>query len=914
MGPSLPTPSSASRRGQSRRSFRDRWTTAAANLVLRRPWTLLAISAVLAIAGAFLAWRSLALDADTNSLIAADRPFMKLYRNFLEEFGDLEYLTVVVDSRPDGEPDSDGSQAAFAKRAVDRLLERLSANADLPAVQGRIEPHEQHRIATRAMAIEDLEGLVSAERAIPALASGDAALAIRQAREDLARLLAQGLRLDDAERRELAAGAVLALEQAAEASSNIAADRRALAIAPPPEYLRSDSGRLFFVTILPRKDFNRLDAIREPLAAIRAAIDEVRAEFPKVEIGLTGKPVLQADELETTDRDMVRSASVAAAVIASLFMIVFRGVRRPLLAVLAFAIAFGWSYGVATLVVGHLNLLSIVFMLVLVGVGLDYGVHVVARFMEARRRRLASGAIRETMRTAVPGNITGSLTSAAVFLLALTTNFQGLRELGLIAGAGLLLCVVAMTIDLPALLWLTERRGRAAARLPRRIDPTEPVETVARRRPARRGLDGLLAGAAVAIAILAAIAAARSLRFETNLLDLQAEGLESVDWEHRVFEDSVSASWFGASIAGSFEEIAARIDSAKAHPEIARTASVLDVIARPEARRDAARQRFLAAVDVANDAANPPGPIDDASLAQDLAAARDRLASLALAARGSAPAEAARLASLAERLGPLVAEMQDAVSRDEAASRLRAAFANAGAAITAMAEGDRAELREALPAAIRDSLVAPSGRFLVRMLPAEDAWEVEPLGRFVAAMRSVDPMATGVPMTQFESIHDMSEAFVQMAILAIVAVTLLVWIDFRDPASVAICVAALLLGLAWTVGAMTVLGVPLNLANFFGIPILMGLGIDSAVHMTHRARESRGRRIRYGATAKAVALTATTTAIGFGSLVFASHRGLQSLGMVMLVGSVACLLAAVIFVPAAARLLGWEQRRGVPTS
>ncbi len=280
--------------------------------------------------------------------------------------------------------------AAIAERAVDRLLETLSANPDLPAVHGRIDPEEQHRLATRAMEIEDLEGLAAAERSVPALASGDAGAAIRQAREDLSKLLGQGLLLDDAERRSLAAGAILVLEQAAAAGDAVDAATRSLGTPPPPQYLRSDTGRLYFVTILPRKDFNRLDAIREPLAAIRAAIDEVRAEFPQIEIGLTGKPVLQADELETTDRDMVRSASVAAAIIAILFMTVFRGVRRPLLAVAAFAIAFGWSYGVATLAVGHLNLLSIVFMLVLVGVGLDYGVHVVARFMEARRRRLAS--------------------------------------------------------------------------------------------------------------------------------------------------------------------------------------------------------------------------------------------------------------------------------------------------------------------------------------------------------------------------------------------------------------------------------------------------------------------------------------------------------------------------------------------
>ncbi len=124
--------------------------------------------------------------------------------------------------------------------------------------------------------------------------------------------------------------------------------------------------------------------------------------------------------------------------------------------------------------------------------------------------------------------------------------------------------------------------------------------------------------------------------------------------------------------------------------------------------------------------------------------------------------------------------MRDDGSREAASARLGAAFENTPPRLCATMEaGERADLRNALPAAIRDSLVAPSGRYLVRMLPAEDAWEVEPLERFVGAMRAVDPNATGVPMTQLESIRDMTSAFVQMAVLALVAVAVLVWIDFR---------------------------------------------------------------------------------------------------------------------------------------
>ena len=893
-------------------SWREFWTRRLADLVLRAPWTILAISAALAIGGAVLAWRGLGLDADTNSLIAPDRPFMKLYRAFLEEFGDLEYLYVVVDSRPSGGEDPDDRGRRAAESAVDELIEGLRSIPSLPAVHGRIEPSEQLRLATRAMEIDRLEALATASGGVGDLASGDATTAIRGASERLATLLSRGLALDDRARRTLAAEAILVLDVVASAEGTGGAEP-SLAEPPDPQYLRSDTGRIYFVAVMPAKDFGRLEAIAEPLAAIRKVIAEVAARHPEVEIGLTGKPVLQADELSTTNEDMRLATGISFSIVAGLFVVVFRGLRRPLLAIIAFAMAFAWTCGVAALLVGHLNLLSIVFTLVLVGVGLDYGVHVVARFMEARRRRLASGAIRDVMRTAVPGNVTGSLTSAAAFLLALTTTFEGLRELGVIAGSGLLLCALAMCVVLPALLWLTERRGRRSAREPL-PPPSAVVETVARRRPPARAPDVLLLAAVGLVTLAGIVLAARSLRFETNLLELQAEGLPSVEWEHRVFDDSVSASWFGAIVVPDLAGAARVVVAAKDHPEIGRTASILDLIRPEDDRRIAARARIRSAIEQA-----PAASVaSDRWTPAELSTAADRLALLARAAASQAPEESRRLLATSERLRRLIDRLgktgadADADDAHDARAAIDAAIESASSNLRLMAEGDGTRLREALPAALRDQMMAPSGRFLVRLMPSGDAWSLEPLERFVEAIRSIDPQATGVPMTQLESIRDMTRAFMQMAILAFLAVAILVWLDFRSVLATLVCLCTLVVGLGWTLGAMAASGTSLNLANFFAVPILMGLGIDSSVHLVHRAREQRGGRIRYGATAKAVVLTAATTAIGFGALVFASHRGLQTLGMVMLVGSIACLGAAMLVVPSLLRLAGWERRRAAP--
>ena len=146
-----------------------------------------------------------------------------------------------------------------------------------------------------------------------------------------------------------------------------------------------------------------------------------------------------------------------------------------------------------------------------------------------------------------------------------------------------------------------------------------------------------------------------------------------------------------------------------------------------------------------------------------------------------------------------------------------------------------------------------------------------------------------------------------MGVLSTVLVLVLVTIDFRRWRPVLIAMTVLAVGLLWTIGLATALGVHLNVANFFAIPILIGIGIDSAIHMLHRADECEEGPLDFRGTRGAVVLTALTTGIGFGSLIFARHRGLESLGLVMAIGSACCLLATVVLLPT---LVAWA--RGTP--
>ncbi|MFM7260842.1 MAG: MMPL family transporter [bacterium] len=758
------------------------------------PRLTVAAAAVLAVLGAWLGMFHLALDSDTDSLIAPERPFMQEYRAWQKEFGDLEGVVIAVDP---GSGENGGEKAAEA--AVDALTRQLDLLDEKPFVtrwSAWIAPDEQWRLASWAASDTELKAMATEAEAIADVARGN-----------------------------VAAHPVVAA---------------ALSAPRPREYLRAPGGRLLFVEVMPVKDFSLLDPVGEPIAAIRAAVDAVRTEHPAVEIGVTGKPALQHDEMATANRDMAVASAISLAIITVLFIAVFRGVRRPLLAVLAFAIATGWTYGAATLLVGHLNLLSTVFMLVLVGAGLDYGVHVVSRYGEFRRTRGAREATALAIEHVGPGTLAGAAGSAAVFVGAIFTDFGGLRELGVIAGAGLLLCAVAMVTVLPALLVLLDggeaARSTTAATTVATTTASEPdPDAAAPRAPFRVQI------ATACMPIVAClIFIPAGLRFESNLLELQSPELESVQWERRIFADSASASWFAASQATSLDEVAALEARAKEHPEILRTESILEAIPRDTAERAALRAKV---------------------------------------------AEAG-------------ADLLDRTPARDSPAAVRAAWM--------ICWGAALPVREALPEAIAPRMVSPNGVFMVRYLPKEDAWDEEPLARFVDAVRAVDPRATGVPVTQLESIRDMRGAFLDSSLWAVVAVTLIAAISFRAFLPALLATATVVAGVGMTIGLLPLFGSHLNLANFFAIPMLVGLGIDSAIHIIHRYRDDPGDP---APTIRAVAFTALTTAIGFGALVFAEHRGMRSLGIAMAVGSVACMYVACIVLTT---ILEWSRTRDRP--
>jgi uncharacterized protein len=182
---------------------------------------------------------------------------------------------------------------------------------------------------------------------------------------------------------------------------------------------------------------------------------------------------------------------------------------------------------------------------------------------------------------------------------------------------------------------------------------------------------------------------------------------------------------------------------------------------------------------------------------------------------------------------------------------------------------------------------------------------------FLADVRRVDPDVTGFPVAYFEITREIRDGFAQAALLAALAVLAVLLIDLRSVSFALLAAVPVGLGAVWMVGLMGLFAIPFNLANVVVVPLILGIGIDNGIHVVHRFRAEGCRDAHHAiqGTFRALTLTSLTSMAGFGALVLANHRGLQSLGVLMVVGLASCWVAAVVLLPALLTLLGPRMRR-----
>jgi len=884
-------------------------------LVSAHPGAVIAVGLILAIISASLSFLFLRLNSDQDRLVSPDVPFQKRYIEHLKNFGDQEYLYVVI--KTGGTENGKKKAIQFAEALNRRLAQHQNL---IQAVYYRISAKD---LGSGALLFASPQEAKALSKTILFLAPfidtwiRDGSLS--GFLEMVARLLGGPAR--HGEKGSFPDMDPVIMGQALDVLKDFLRNVDEILLEKATykpvfdlsqtgsRYFFTSSGKLLVMRLLPDKDFGTMDVIRKPLQVVRQAIEATQAEFPDLEAGLTGRPALQADEMETTDRDMTRAALIAVALIAILFTAILHGWLRPFLLLISLIMAMAWSFGFATVTVGELNLLSIIFALVLVGIGVDFGIHMVMRYVECNKSGLSvDDAVHTTIFRTGPGIILAAITSVCAFYSVLGADFIGLAELGLIGGTGVLLCLLSMLTVLPAMLLIAGRRKLFPSSVPK-VTALPFLERLS----IRPGWALL-----ILIAItLAGLPGLFKVRFNYNLLELQAKGLESVEYERVMIEASDESTWYAILTADNFKDAKRLTKTLEEIPSVGKVESILDFIPTKQARKSAIYAE--AAKVLEHIPANPlPSPAPDPdrlinALSQLSYALEGLEEKLFTAGAGSELAlidqdleyleSAAELLKQDRKRARLLKGLQTGLGRDMEKSLKQLKQWLSAKSVT---PGD-------LPPSLRDIYVGKDGSYQIKVIPEGDVWDFDTLEHFVSELRRVDPDVSGVPVGVFESARMMHRTFLFAAGLTIVLVALILWLYSGSFRYVFLTLLPLGASMLWLLEIMGWFGLHFNLANFFAIPILIAIGVDGGVHLLARSGELLyqpggalpGRKgLFHTSTPTAVALSFATTMIGFGGLLFAHHRGLASLGGVMVLGSLMGMLACLLVLPPALKLMG----------
>jgi len=599
--------------------------------------------------------------------------------------------------------------------------------------------------------------------------------------------------------------------------------------------------------------------------------------------------------MRSSQKAMNKASLLSLVGVVCLFVAGFGGLRHPLAAVATLLLALAWTMGYVTLAVGHLNILSISFGVILIGLGIDFGIHVAARYLQLRRHvHVPSEAIVGAAAGVGPGIVTGTITTAIAFFMAGLTEFTGVAELGVIAGGGILLCCLAAMVVLPAMLQLLD------ASRPRQLIPA-PLDVHCWLRPfLARPLPLLLVAAAGTAAVsLGMTRFTDKTWYDHNLLNLQAKGLESVELERKLLAESDQSVWFALSIAESREELLSRKARFAQLPSVSRVEEIASLIPADDSEKKAIIARIYRRL--ADLPERPPQiPIDRPDeLGRALAETQLLLSQSPAAARIQRQLEMIRdslrrlpLDECCQRLS----DYQHYVAGD-LLSRLHT--------LRSMANPEPPQWSD-LPQGLVARFVAMDGKkYLLKIYSKADIWDMDAMEKFVREVRSVDSRVTGNPLQTYEASREMQRSYIQSAWYALAGILVALYFDFRSLRYTLLAMVPLCLGMVQMFGMLGWLSLPLNPANMIVLPLILGIGVDNGVHVVHDFRSSRGRYRLSPSTASAVLLTSLTTMVGFGSLMIASHRGLQSLGRVLTIGVSCCLVSSLVILPA---ILAWITR------
>lgn len=660
--------------------------------------------------------------------------------------------------------------------------------------------------------------------------------------------------------------------------------------------------------------------------AVQEIVDELLEEHPEVEAGLSGMIALGRDEMVYTEQSLGYTTVIAVVAILILLMVSFRMWVAPALATVNLLVGLVWAVGTAAIVVGQLNIMTMMMAVILVGLGVDFSIHLISGFTEWRATgdSIAEAMVKTFLKSG-KGILMGAVTTACAFLTLVISHSRGMKEMGLVTGTGLLAILLATFLFLPSLMVFRERR------LEKKRGKKEDMQVFVQRDISFRFL-GRVAdwlsrrhrfALIVALSLtLILVWCAQKITFDHNYMNIEAKGLTSILLQDTVLEKFDLSMDYAMVLADGVNE------SRKFSDEYTKmgTVAITEDISRYLPSLEQQKKREPHILEVRNRMQS--ASIRDSLLPEEIQSLKDEVARLEmnvmelqdmayLGGQDKVDNKCKKIVGDPENpdTGNIIRELLTLLDKAESKlperlSPFQRSFAPYfKESVIRMSSTDPIHLKD-LPVTILDRYSnRDRSQFLVTVFPAGNIWQDAAfLRRFSQDLERVSDKATGMPPVFRALIEIIGKDGRNAVILTLIIVFLLLWVDFRSPLYSLMVIIPLACGIFWMVGLMYLTGQQITVMNILGLPMIVGIGIDDGVHIVHRwLHEGKGKiRIIFSSTGKAILLTSLTTMLAFGSLVFSIWRGFAHLGGALFIGVGACFLTTVLILPG---ILGVIERR-----
>jgi hopanoid biosynthesis associated RND transporter like protein HpnN len=849
-------------------------------LSTRHAWLVIPGFLIAAVFAGFYLTRHIAIDTDSSKLLSSSLPWRQQEIKLDDLFPQrTDRIIAVVDA----------TTAEGAEEASSALADALAAQPD--AIRTATRPGGGEFFARNGILFRSLDDVKSDMaqliKAQPFLGTLAADPTLRGVLGAISQSI-EGLRLKKTTLEDMqpAVTAIAnALDLVAEGKHAAFSWRRLITgHAPEASELRR------FVNIQPVLNYADLQPGGRATKAIRATIEKLGLTPDKgVRVRLTGSVALSDEEFATVADGAALNGAVTILIVLLLLWLALKQARLVLAVLVNLAVGLTFTAAIGLWMVGALNLISVAFAVLFIGLGVDFGIQFSVRYRAERyANRDLGAALQGTARKVAGPLLLAAASIAAAFYSFLPTAYVGLSELGLIAGTGMIIAFLTTITLLPALLSALKPHGEPA---PVGWKALAPVDHFLDRR--RNWVVGV-----TLTAVILGLPLLAGLRFDFNPLDLRSKQVESVSTLLDLMRDPDTSPDTIDILEPDLASASALAEKLSGLKEVAKVRTLESFVPKDQDEK-------LALIDDASfffENTLTPDQVDAAPTpAETLEAINKTAADLSGAAKGlDSPAamQARRLASALEALAKASPAEREEVDR-VLATPLITTLQEVRDLLTA----EHVTI-DTLPPLLKSAWVSADGEVRIEVAPSGDSNDNAVLRRFVDAVRTVAPQASGTPIFVVEAAATIVKAFLEAAVWSVASIALILFVTLRRWVDVALTLVPLMVAILVTLEVCVAIGLQLNFANIIALPLLLGVGVAFKIYyvMAWRAGETN---FLQSSLTRAVFFSACATATAFGSLWFSHHPGTSSMGKLMALSLATTLCAAVLFQPA---LLATQRR------